>query len=61
MHRTPAEAKQWLFDQGYTIKGWARAHNYSYVSVQKVLNDEHKMLYGEGREIGKKLNIKVPE
>ncbi len=59
--RTPEQAKQWLFEQGYTLTGWARANGFQYQNLYRVLSGESKMLYGESREIAKKLNIKVPE
>lgn len=60
-YRTPEEAKQWLLNQGYSLKGWAKANNFSYQNVSRVLNSDSKMLFGESRKIAQTLNIKVPE
>ena len=61
MSRTPEQAKQWLISEGYSLKGWAIANGFSYMNVMRVLNNQSKMLYGESREIAKKLDIEVPK
>jgi gp16 family phage-associated protein len=62
MSRTPQEAKDWLKHELRTpISWWARQNGYTYYAVNRVLNGESKCLYGEGREIAKKLGMKVPD
>lgn len=60
-YRTPQEAKAWLKEQGFSIAGWSKANGFSPESVRQVLGGKNKMLYGEGRKIGKALNLQVPE
>lgn len=60
-NRTPAEAKTWLRNQGYTYASWAKANGFDKDNVRKVLDGKSKMIYGEGRQIAIKLNIAVPQ
>lgn len=58
---TPQQAKTWLYDQGYSIRGWSRANGFNPDTVKVVLAGRSKMFYGETRRCAIALNIQVPD
>ncbi len=59
--RTPQQAKTWLYNQGYSIRGWARANGFNPDTVKVVLSGKSKMFYGESRRCAIALDIQVPD
>ena len=58
---TPRQVKSLFKRRGKTFTEWAIEHGYTRSDVYRVLNGQHKALYGKGHEIAVKLGIKVSE
>jgi gp16 family phage-associated protein len=43
--------KHRLRQEGFTLKAWAEAHNFTYRAVSDVLRGQRRGNYGEGRDI----------
>lgn len=55
---TPEQIKNELYQQGLTLKDWAKQNGYKPNQVYRVMNGESKALYGIGHEIAIKLGLK---
>jgi len=58
--RTPAQARQWLRENGYTMRRFARECGLNYLVLADVLRGKNKGLYGHGHTAAVALGIKPP-
>ena len=55
---TGEQAKRKLYQQGITLRQWAKEHNFDYVAVSRVIRGVQKGNYGKGHAIAVALGMK---
>lgn len=56
---TAKQVKAKFRKNGLTFTAWAKQNNYTRAEVYRVLNGQHKGLYGKSHEIAVKLGMKT--
>lgn len=58
---TPNQIKHQLREQGFTLKSWAAANNFSYRTVSDTIRGLRKGNFGECRNVRQALGLPVEE
>lgn len=58
---TRDEAKEYLRNQGMTVREFAKLNGFKAKAVYRVLNNELKCYYGDGHAIAVALRLKSPD